>query len=83
MLYLYFYANINFYQVLRSKKDKETKQTWGGWFGSFWSGNQNKTTDDDSTGKKIGTFLLFEFIQPIYLFNLLISECTKSGNPCY
>ncbi|GFT91712.1 vacuolar protein sorting-associated protein 13 [Nephila pilipes] len=39
-------------EVLRSAK-KEVKQTWGGWFGSFFSKEQNLENADESTGKKI------------------------------
>ncbi|GFX12517.1 vacuolar protein sorting-associated protein 13A [Trichonephila clavipes] len=39
-------------EVLRSAK-KEVKQSWGGWFGSFFSKEQSSENADESTGKKI------------------------------
>ncbi|GIY23535.1 vacuolar protein sorting-associated protein 13 [Caerostris darwini] len=39
-------------EVLRSAK-KEVKQSWGGWFGSFFSKDQLQDSADESTGKKI------------------------------
>ncbi|KFM65296.1 Vacuolar protein sorting-associated protein 13C, partial [Stegodyphus mimosarum] len=39
-------------EVLRTSK-KETKQSWGGWFGSFFSKEQANNAAEESTGIKI------------------------------
>ncbi|XP_054711435.1 intermembrane lipid transfer protein Vps13-like [Uloborus diversus] len=40
-------------EILRSSKKDAKQQSWGGWFGSFFSKNQHQETNDETTGAKI------------------------------